>query len=261
MKNILRSLTLLLAISAINAVMYGQTAMTQTTLSAGISANTSKGFVVVASATGITAPGVAISQGGLGGAASTAPNYTLLYVDRELMRVNGVNSTTITVERGYSGTIATAHISGAVVWVGPPGYFHNFDPSGGCGGATGTSTVTPSVAPWIVYTTGNMWGCNANNQWATFTDYTNSPTAQLVAAAIASATTIAPTVEVFHVSGTTAIATITVPANMQAGQCLYLIPSGIFTTTTAGNIGLASTAVVGKTLIECWDGASFFPSY
>lgn len=82
--------------------------------------------------------------------------------------------------------------------------------------------------------------------------------------AVASATTItAPTGgNTFHVTGTTAIATINSPFGTRSG-CINIIPDGIFTTTTAGNIALASTAVVSKILTECYDPTTtkWYPSY
>jgi hypothetical protein len=80
---------------------------------------------------------------------------------------------------------------------------------------------------------------------------------------IASATTIAPLNPIVFVSGTTAIATITVPSGIIGGGQLTLIPTGIFTTTTAGNIALASTAVVSRALILTWDATTskWYPSY
>jgi hypothetical protein len=88
---------------------------------------------------------------------------------------------------------------------------------------------------------------------------------QSVGTAIASATTIAPTNGIVHVTGTTAIATITVPAVLSGGGtftgCLNLIPDGLWTTTTAGNIALASTAVVSRVLTVCYDGTKWYPSY
>jgi hypothetical protein len=78
---------------------------------------------------------------------------------------------------------------------------------------------------------------------------------------IASATTIAPTGNIHHISGTTAIATITVPAGCTPTCQITLIPDGLWTTTTAGNISLASTAVVNKALILTWDGTKWNPSY
>jgi hypothetical protein len=77
---------------------------------------------------------------------------------------------------------------------------------------------------------------------------------------VASATTIAPTTSIFFVSGTTAVATITPPSGINV---ITIIPSGAFTTTTAGNIALASTAVVSKILIMVYDSATakWYPSY
>jgi hypothetical protein len=81
---------------------------------------------------------------------------------------------------------------------------------------------------------------------------------------IASATTIAPTTPIVFISGTTAIATITAPSPISAGGGqITLIPKDIFTTTTAGNIALASTAVVSRALIMTYDTttAKWYPSY
>jgi hypothetical protein len=81
---------------------------------------------------------------------------------------------------------------------------------------------------------------------------------------IASATTIAPTTQIAFVSGVTPIATITAPSPISlGGGQITLIPTGIFTTTTAGNIALASTAIVGKALIMTYDATTtkWYPSY
>lgn len=86
---------------------------------------------------------------------------------------------------------------------------------------------------------------------------TNAPT-------IASAATIAPTAKISFVSGTTAIATITAPAPISAGGGqITLIPTDLWTTTTTGNIALATTAVVSKALILTYDAttAKWYPSY
>jgi hypothetical protein len=80
--------------------------------------------------------------------------------------------------------------------------------------------------------------------------------------ALASATTITPTNRGHHITGTTPIATITA-TSMIDGEILTLIPDAAFTTTTAGNIGIASTAVAGKTLRFYWDSTAvkWYPSY
>ncbi len=77
---------------------------------------------------------------------------------------------------------------------------------------------------------------------------------------VASAATITPTSGLFHVTGTTQITTINLPRTGFTG-CLKTIPDGAFTTSTGGNIALASTAVVSKVLEFCYDGTSWFPSY
>lgn len=85
------------------------TAMTSTTLSAAVTATADK--ITVASATGFNAAAMA----------SGTP-ASLIYIDAELMQVEAVSSTTITVKRGVAG-ITGAHASGAVVWVGSPDDF------------------------------------------------------------------------------------------------------------------------------------------
>jgi hypothetical protein len=84
--------------------------------------------------------------------------------------------------------------------------------------------------------------------------------------AIASAATIAPTAAVTHITGTTAIVTITVSSGctVTGMACtIKLIPDGLWTTTAAGNIAIASTAVVSKVLEMTYDQttAKWYPSY
>ena len=81
---------------------------------------------------------------------------------------------------------------------------------------------------------------------------------------IASATTIAPTALITFISGVVSIATITVPqALLRTGGQITIIPTGIFATTTAGNIALITTAVVSKALIMTYDAVTlkWYPSY
>ena len=86
--------------------------------------------------------------------------------------------------------------------------------------------------------------------------------ADMRGANVASATTITPTGELFHVTGTTAIATINVPYAGFNGS-ITIIPDGIFTWTTAGNIALAGTAVVSKALRMTYDATTskWYPDY
>ena len=82
---------------------------------------------------------------------------------------------------------------------------------------------------------------------------------------IASAATIAPSSWLIKVSGTVAISNITAPGILQNGGlyrgCIKMIPTGLFTLATGGNIALASTAVVSRVLEVCYDGSLWYPSY
>lgn len=81
---------------------------------------------------------------------------------------------------------------------------------------------------------------------------------------IASASTIAPTKSVTFVSGVTTINTITAPAGIAAaGGQITIIPTGLWSTGTSGNIALATTAVVNKALIMVYDAQTtkWYPSY
>lgn len=79
---------------------------------------------------------------------------------------------------------------------------------------------------------------------------------------ISSAPSINPTAQFFHITGTATISNITVPPLLVNG-CLHIIPDGAFSTNTAGNIALASTAVVNRLLIECYDISTnkWYPNY
>jgi hypothetical protein len=84
---------------------------------------------------------------------------------------------------------------------------------------------------------------------------------------LASASTVTPVYAINRVTGTTTINTIAVPDVFSTGTntsgTITFIPAGVFAWTTAGNIALAGTAVVGKALtftflpgIDKW-----YPSY
>ena len=81
---------------------------------------------------------------------------------------------------------------------------------------------------------------------------------------IASASGITPTKEITYISGTAAIDTISSQPPLTAGNgTIILIPTGAFTWTTAGNIAIAGTAVVGKALHMTYvsGNAKWYPSY
>ncbi len=80
---------------------------------------------------------------------------------------------------------------------------------------------------------------------------------------LTAASTITVTNYTHHVTGTTAIATINLPAGAPAGTEVVLIPDAASgqSTTTGGNIALGTTMVQNKALHLVWDGTSFYPSY
>lgn len=81
---------------------------------------------------------------------------------------------------------------------------------------------------------------------------------------IASASGITPVKSINFISGTAAIDTIATQAPITgANGTIILIPTGAFTWTTAGNIAIAGTAVVGRALHMTFaNGTSkWYPSY
>lgn len=80
-------------------------------------------------------------------------------------------------------------------------------------------------------------------------------------AILASAATITPTNPLHHVSGTAAITTITVPPGFSGN--IWLIPDGLWTMTTGGNIAIGVTAVVDKVLEMTYliSTQLWYPSY
>jgi hypothetical protein len=265
--NTFKKLSLIAAVALFAAVSaFGQATLSSTTTSAAVNActlgqiNTCQHTISLTSVSGILGPGQPTSTSEIG--TPTGSSFYILMVDKEAMQVLSVNSaaSTVTVARGYQGTVATAHVSGAKVWYGVPEYF--WDATGGSGATGPSGACTASalrVLPAVVIPSGEVWNCG-NGVW---TKFSQGYGATSVGAAIASATTIAPTNPVFHVTGTTAVVNITVPPALPSGACLVAIPDGAFTTTTAGNIGHASTAVVGVAMQLCYDAGSakFYPSY
>jgi hypothetical protein len=121
----------------------------------------------------------------------------------------------------------------------------------GYNAAASSATVSNEI------TIGNS-SCTSLRLAPLITGYTSA------APTIASAATIAPTKPISFVSGTTTVDTITAPAPISAGGgSITLIPTGVFATSTAGNIALATTAVVGKALILTYDATTtkWYPSY
>jgi hypothetical protein len=205
----------------------------------------------VSSATGITA------------------TSTILYIEDgtskngEAVFVNAVNGTTISVTRGYNGTQANPHLSGAVVLVGPAGAgtgpngpFVSVDPSGSC-------TAASSWTPTVNIQTGNQWICSSiSASWVPgfFNNKAAAGVTTLVAS-VAGATN--PSGPLFHVNGTNQItawgsSTSVGPGTGQGGGAstqpyganFCTIPDAAFTWTAGNNLATSGTAVAN--LVICW---------
>lgn len=246
MKNLFR----ILAVAALSvAASFAQTNTLGATTLASAALSTD-GTIYVASATGINAPSL-----------SAGTPASELYVIApgnqrgETMLVQSVSGTAIKVARGRQG-MRMALPSGATVLIGNPNWFMDYDPSGGC---TAANTF---VTPWVNTKTGNQWLCSTvTNTWVP--GFGNDITPPAPTAAVASAAgLITPSGPLFHITGTAAITGFNIPTGFSFGG-FCAVPDGIFTTTNANNIALASTAVVSKVL--CWtydpNSTKFYPSY
>jgi hypothetical protein len=251
-------------VMGISGISHAQTALTQTTLNGAITADQT--VVTLTSVTGLVAPAVGSSPS------------SLIYVGNEAMGVTSVNTTTdqVGVIRGFDATRAAAHPTADMVLYGnlTPQFlaFFQQDPpfNGGCTAAATSSTPFVNVltaAQWLCSTVTKTWVPGWNNPLAA--------TSPKVTAAVASAAgLITPSGPLFHVTGTAAITGFNIPVGFNAtaagGGCFTVIPDGVFTYTTANNIGLASTGlnagtavvVVNQPITFCWDATNskFLPN-
>lgn len=216
------------------AQLWAQTSLTLTTLSGAVNGTFQNSGVnqlqqtqvTLASLTNVTA-----LQSGF-----TTAYKTVLFVDREQMAVQTVNTTnnTVTVLRGYNGTFTSAHANGQLVYVGSPDQFFNFDPAGAC------TTAQTKVTPWININTGNQWTCNGTNWILSGGPYLSN----LLITAIPSSDTISA-------AGSFAT-TLPIPAvNLNVGSVLTIRAHGIYTTTATASPQAAFQVNAGGTSGQC----------
>lgn len=143
MKQLRFTLTLLV-LSLFALPMGAQTIQTSTTLSAAVT-STAATTITVASATGISR------------------NSTSLFfpISGEVMSVNGVSGTIISVSRGANGTRAYTLANSATVLVLQTGSTVDYDPGGSCTRGQGLARFSPVVNT----VTGNVWVCTSGT-WA-----------------------------------------------------------------------------------------------
>ena len=209
---------------------------------------------------------------------------TCLYIDRELFGVVTVlSSTQVQVQQrgrgcGAIGQAARpmAHANGATVYfantvtynaqtgqVIPAATYIGKNDQPTAEFAPGTTCVAANeiALPRIYYFSGTKLDCVGATGTQVWVEVDKNGPPVLGTTVASPAGVMATTGTIFTVSGTNAITGITVPNGAAPGYQVTLIPSGAFTTTNAGNIRIASTAVVGKTLVMTWDGTKFDPSY
>lgn len=230
---------ILLIFAALAGLAFGQTALTQTTLSAAITTNQT--VIQVASLTGISC--------------STTQLQPLYIIDPgvsrgELVNCQATSSTGgnfLTVQRG--GAYRSGHASGSLVVISSSiNYaqsFKQYDPYGTC---TATQQL---VTPWINTNNGNQWLCSTvTGTWVPSWQNQYLGSAEGSTATVASAAgQITPSGPFFSISGTAAITGFLIPVGFTNGH-FCVVPTGAFTTTTANNIAVASTAVAG--VVDCW---------
>lgn len=246
--NILKTFRLAFLVAIVAISGFAQATLTTTTISAAMT--DIQTTVTLASATNVTIAGAANQVN------------TVLYIDHELMSVGSlVSGTTYTVGRGVSQTRKHAHLSGATVYLGAP--TNNFVLNDYFAEPAGTCVATTLSLPRVFLKSGHRMDClgvAGTQQWV----ITSNNEGPILGSTVASpAGVMTPTGTLFIVSGTNAITGITVPNGAASGFQLTLLPTGAATTTTATNIAIASTMVVGKALIMTWNGTTskWYPSY
>ena len=242
--NILRNVTILCLLAALCA--FSQTALTQTTLASAMTSGDKT--VKLTAYTGVSAPGIG----------TTGTQLFVVDIGQvvgEVMNVIGTATTSsyiFSVSRSPSK--AVAHASGAMVLLGPPNYFYKYDPTGSC-----TTASTP-VTPWVNTNNGLQWLCSTiTSTWIPgFGNKTAPAQPNTLVASYAGA--VLPTGPLFHMNGTAAVTSFTMPVGAQAGAGFCIIPDAAYTTASPLT---ASTGIVGK--VQCWTydyaASNWYPSY
>lgn len=190
----IRNLFVLAALAALPAA--AQVTTFQTSITAAITSNFQR--VISVASVGTNTLGIVAPQP-LNGAIGLPPSTQIL-VDTELMDVEAVAGTVLTVRRGAGGTRAQTHASGAVVFAGQPNVVFFNQPfygscllSTGLAGTPGQPLVPLSLPIWVIMPyDGLVFEQNCvNNVWATIQGPgpQSVPFSQYVTAAYTNATT------------------------------------------------------------------------
>jgi len=232
---------LIVSLAAFASLLAAQSnTQTQTSITAAMTAT--QNYVVLASATNVAAA------------------KTIL-IDSELMVVGKYYTAGLNVPVTRNTEKKSVHASGTMALVGKPAWFATFDPFGGCTAAN--TLVTPYVTVPLTNVGGDarQWLCSTVlNRWVP--GWNNDYAPAQITAAVASASTLTPSGQLFHVTGTTTVTAIGIPVGFAYGS-FTVIPDGVFAVTGGNNIAISSTAVVSKPLTYIYDPntSKFYPSY
>ena len=140
MKNTLTNSLILCGLLLAASLSFAQTIVPFTTLAAAITSSSSQqNTFKLTSTTGIVA------------------NSTVLFIEGEADFVNAVNGSYVSVTRGQPSSRVSPHLSGAMVWYGPPSYFQSATPAGYPFGSCTRSTAF--VLPYIDITNNVISDC------------------------------------------------------------------------------------------------------
>lgn len=251
---------------ALTAFGFGQVILSTTTLGAAIASTSTTSITLASTSTMLNAgPSNQIN--------------TCLYIDSELFGVVSVDSSTkVTVQGRGKGCGAiglasrpTLHLSGATVYFANTvtnGTFitpaasligKNTQPGSQQYPGNACTASNETALPLIYIQNGVKLDCLASGVWI----QVNAPGPPVLGSTVTPpAGVMTATGTIFLTdTGTSAVTGITVPHGWAPGMCLTIIPGGAFTTTTATNVRIASTAVAGKALFMCWDSSKWNPSY
>lgn len=275
--NFRRISSILVLLAGLAGAAFGQTALTQTTLSSAVNGPVGAGYsgTTATNITGDTNIFLA-SVSGISNPVLPGTPVSVIYVGREAMGVLSVSTSLkmVTVFRGYLSTQAAPHPSGDNVLIAqqysptaafggnplPSGFFPVDPPlNGAC-----TAANTPTT-PWVNVLTGAQWLCSSiTKTWVPGFNNPLVPVYMAPTTAVASATTILPSGPLFHLTGTTPVTTITQPVGCDAtavGACSFWVIVDTGTASqfgTGGNleIGAAITTLSGKAYLFSWDATN-----
>ena len=232
----------------------------------GLASGTSGG-VLAYTATGTLASSAALAASALvlGGGAGAAPATTT--TGTGVVTALGVNTGSAGAPVLFNGALGTPS-SGTVTNLTGTASININGTVGATTPATGNfTTLTENSVATVIQTD---IGTGANeiplNQYLgklAYEDTVGLLATLNPAPTIASAATIQPLAPITFISGTTTINTITAPAEFVGGGQITLIPTGLWSTGTSGNIAIATTGVVSKALILSYDATTtkWYPSY